>query len=81
MNKKTVGMKQINKILNNSELRMDLLEKIVWLSFDGDQFVVRIPQKISVALNLKKGNKVKFSLNLPYIEENHKKIMVVEIIE
>ena len=29
MNKKTVGMKQINKILNNSELRMDLLEKIV----------------------------------------------------
>ena len=71
--------KQIKRILDKNGLREEKIEKTVIISFDGDQFLVRIPKKISDALEIQKGNKMKFTANLSYIEENNKKILVVEI--
>lgn len=70
---------QIERILDKNGLREEKIEKTVTISFDGDQFLVRIPKKISDALEIQKGNKMKFTANLSYIEENNKKILVVEI--
>lgn len=71
--------KQIKRILDENGYREEKIEKTVTISFDGDQFLVRIPKKISDALEIQKGNKMKFTANLSYIEENNKKILVVEI--
>jgi len=70
---------QIKGILDKNGLREEKIEKTVTISFDGDQYLVRIPKKISDALEIQKGNKMKFTANLAYIEESNKKILVVEI--
>ena len=70
----------IGRILDNGAEREEKIEKTAKLSFDGDQFVVRIPKKISDALEFQKGNKMKFTVSLAYIQETNKKIMVVEIL-
>lgn len=70
---------QIKGILDKNGLREEKIEKTVTISFDGDQYLVRIPKKISDALKIQKGNKMKFTANFSYIEESNKKILVVEI--
>ncbi len=70
---------QIKRILDKRTIREAKIEKTVTISFDGDQFLVRIPKKISDALEIKKGFKMKFIANLAYNEETNKKHMVVEI--
>ena len=71
----------IERILDKDKIREEKIEKTAKLSFDGDQFLVRIPKKITDVLEFQKGNKMKFTVNLAYIEETNKKIMVVEIFE
>jgi len=72
----------IERILDNGKgtEREEKIEKTAKISFDGDQFVVRIPKKISDILKFQKGNKMKFTVKLAYIQETNKKIMVVEIL-
>jgi hypothetical protein len=72
---------QIKRITEERINPEEKIEKTVTISFDGDQFLVRIPKKISDLLEMKKGDKVKFLVNIPYIEESKKKYMVVELID
>jgi hypothetical protein len=57
------------------------IEKIAAINFDGQQYFVRIPKKISDFLEINKGDKIKFLVNTAYIEETGKKFMVVEILD
>jgi hypothetical protein len=72
---------QIERILDKGTKREAKIEKTVAISFDGDQFLVRIPKKISDLFKMKKGCKIKFIVNLSYAEETKKNIMVVEILD
>ena len=71
---------QIKRITEETNFPEQKIEKTVAVSFDGDQFLVRIPKKISDFLKIKKGLKIKFIVNIPYIIETGKKVMVVQII-
>jgi len=74
----------IKKILEGMQIGSrgeSIFEKTVKLSFDGDQFVVRIPKKIASGLKMKKGDRMKFTLDYAYLDETAKRIMVVEILE
>ena len=55
--------------------------KMAAVNFDGRQYTIRIPKRISNYFKIHKGNKVKFTINTVYTEETEKKIMVVELIE
>jgi len=72
---------QIKRILDKDTLREEKIERTVTISFDGDQFLVRLPKKISDVLEIHKGNKMRFIVNLAYIEETNKKIVVVELLD
>lgn len=72
---------KIGSIIDKSVLREEKIEKVATISFDGEQFLVRLPKRISDVLDVKKGNKMRFIVNLKYIEKVNKKIMVGEIIE
>lgn len=71
----------IKRIIEEAENPEEKIEKIASVSFDGDQYLVRIPKKISDYLKLKKKDKIKFIVNVTFIEKTNKKIMVAEIIE
>jgi len=71
----------IDRIIGDEEKPARKLNKIVAVNFDGRQFTIRIPKKISIFFKIHKGNKVKFIVNTAYTEETGKKIMVVELIE
>lgn len=64
---------------NNDEPEIKI-ERSVTINFDGRQYFIRIPKKISDFLKITDKNKIKFILNVPYIKETGKKILVVEII-
>jgi len=72
---------KIERILDKDTVREAKIEKTATISFDGDQFLVRIPKKISDIFEMKKRSKIKFTVNLPYVEETERKIMVVEILD
>jgi len=54
--------------------------KSVSINFDGKQYFVRIPKKISDFLEIEDNNMMKITLDIPYMEETKKKILVVEIV-
>lgn len=72
---------KVNKIDNNKTPKEAKIVKSVTISFDGDQYLLRIPKKISDILEIKKGHKLKFILNLEYLEKTNQKVMVVELID
>jgi hypothetical protein len=71
---------EIKRILSETDKPETKIEKTVSISYDGEQYLVRIPKKISDYLELKNNNRLKFTLDIPFIEEYGKKIMAVEII-
>ncbi|KYK23282.1 hypothetical protein AYK24_10730 [Thermoplasmatales archaeon SG8-52-4] len=72
---------KIERILKETGNPEEKIEKIASISFDGDQYLVRIPKKISDFLSLKKSSKIQFIVDVSYIEETKRKIMVVKIID
>lgn len=75
-------MKQnIERILKESGNPEEKIEKTVSLNYDGKQFFIRIPKKISDYLNLKKEDTLQITIDVGYIEETQQKTMVVELIE
>ena len=73
-------IEQIKRIIAGTDLPETKIEKIVSISFDGEQYLIRIPKKISDYFELNKENKLKFTLDIPYALESKRKIMVVEVI-
>jgi bifunctional DNA-binding transcriptional regulator/antitoxin component of YhaV-PrlF toxin-antitoxin module len=71
----------IGRIVNELTKPEENIEKIVTVNYDGRQFIVRIPKKISDYLEIHKGDKIKFLVNTPYVEETGKKLMVVELLD
>jgi hypothetical protein len=69
---------RIEKKILKSEER---IERTVAVNFDGRQFSVRIPKRISDLFEIRKGNKIKFIVSLEYVEETGKKTMVVELLD
>ena len=57
------------------------IENIVNISYDGKQYLIRIPTKISEFLAIHKDNKLKITLDIPSILKSKHKLMVVEVIE
>lgn len=72
---------QIRRIVDETDHPETKIEKTVTINFDGHQFFVRIPMKISEYLKLDKKDRLKFTIDIPYLEETGKKIMVVEIVD
>ena len=71
---------QIIRITQETDRPETKIEKTVTINFDGRQFFVRIPKKFSDYLKINKKNKLKFTVDIPYLEETGKKIMVVELV-
>ncbi len=71
---------KIIRIMSNNDEPEIKIERSVTINFDGRQYFIRIPKKISDFLKITDKNKIKFILNVPYIKETGKKILVVEII-
>ena len=71
---------QIRRITQETDRPETKIEKTVTINFDGRQFFVRIPKKFSDYLKINKKNKLKFTVDIPYLEETGKKIMVVELL-
>jgi len=74
-------MEKIRRIIERSEKPEEKIEKIVSISYDGKQFLLRIPNKISDFLNIHKKDKVRLTIDVVDIEKSHEKIMAVEFIE
>jgi hypothetical protein len=72
---------QIKRIVDETDHPETKIEKTVTINFDGHQFFVRIPMKISEYLSLDKKNRLKFTIDIPFLEETGKKMMVVEIVD
>ena len=71
----------IKRIIGESENPEVKIQKTASISFDGDQYLVRIPKRISDYLELKKKDKIKFIVDVTIVEETKKRYMVVEIVE
>lgn len=71
----------IDRIIESEEKPARKFTKIVAVNFDGRQYTIRIPKKISNYFEIQRGVKVKFIINTAYTEETGKKIMVVELID
>jgi len=71
---------QIKRIVGKTDHPETKIEKTVTINFDGHQFFVRIPRKISDYLNLNKKDRLKFIIDIPFVEESDVKMMVVEIV-
>jgi hypothetical protein len=71
---------QIKRIMEETDLPETKIEKTVSISNDGEQFLLRIPKKISDYFEISKKNKLRFTLDIPYTVESRRKIMVVEVI-
>ena len=57
------------------------IEKTVSINFDGKQFFIRIPTKVSEFLQLKEESKARVIVDVSVIEEVKRKIMVEEVVE
>ena len=51
------------------------IEKNVSINYDGKQYFIRIPKKLSDFLKINNKNIIKFTLDIPYMEESGKKII------
>ena len=71
----------IDRIMGDEEKPARKIVKMAAVNFDGRQYTIRIPKKISINFKIHRGNKVKFIINTAYTEETGKKIMVVELID
>ena len=71
---------QIKRIISDTDEPETKIEKTISINFDGKQYFVRIPKKISDLLKITNKNRIKFMLDMPYIKETKQKLMVVEII-
>lgn len=71
---------KIERIVGKTDHPETKIEKTVTINFDGHQFFVRIPMKISEYLKLDKKDKLKFIIDIPFVVESGKKMMVVEIV-
>lgn len=72
---------EIKRITGKNEYPETKMKQEVSINYDGKQYFVRIPTKISEYLDLNKKQKMQFIVDIPYIEEKEEKIMVVKIIE
>lgn len=72
---------KVKRITYDTGRPEEKIEKTVTISYDGEQFLVRLPKKITDYLNIKKGDKIKFTVDVPYIAETKEKVLVAEIIE
>ena len=72
---------QIKRILSETDKPETKIEKTVSINYDGKQYFVRIPKKISDYLKITERDKIKFMIDIPYIKENKRKLMVVEVVE
>ena len=72
---------RIKRIKERSEYPEERIEKTMSMSYDGDQFLVRIPKKISDFFECKKGDKIKFIVNVPYSKETKQRVMVAEVVD
>ena len=72
---------KINRYFEKSRFAEERIERTNMVNFDGKQFFIRLPKKISDFLNIKKGDKLRFTLDTKYVSESRKKIMVVELID
>ncbi|MDD5589522.1 MAG: hypothetical protein PHP92_05680 [Candidatus Nanoarchaeia archaeon] len=82
MNKKTVRKKikkpeqlDYSKLPNDletviAETLSDITEKEANINFDGKQYLVRFPNDIANAIGIKKGDKIKFRVELPSPKTN-----------
>lgn len=73
--------KRIKRIKERSEYPEERIEKTMSMSYDGDQFLVRIPKIISDFFDCEKGDKIKFIVNVPYCMETRQKVMVAEVVD
>jgi len=71
---------QIKRITSDTDKPEIKIEKSVSINYDGRQYFIRIPKKISDFLKITDKNKIKFILDVSYIKDTNNKIMVVEII-
>ena len=60
---------QIERILADADYPETKLEKTVSINFDGRQYFIRIPKKLSDYLKLTSTNKIKITIDIPYIDK------------
>lgn len=71
----------IERIIDEKIKPEERIEKIVTINFDGRQYSVRIPKRISDLFEIHRGNKIKFIVNIAYVEVTKKNVMVVELLD
>lgn len=69
---------KIKRIIDYSRYPEEKIVRTVMASYDGKQFFIRIPKPVSDFLAIKKGDKLRFMLDIKYVSESGKKIVVVE---
>lgn len=57
------------------------MEETAKISHDGRQHVVRIPTKISKVMNISKGQKIKFKVEIPEPERNEDFKLTMDLIQ
>lgn len=72
---------KIRRIRGGAEYPEEQIRKTVSISYDGNQYLVRIPKKISDLFHLTKKSKLNFIVDVPSVVDKHEQIMVVEIVE
>jgi bifunctional DNA-binding transcriptional regulator/antitoxin component of YhaV-PrlF toxin-antitoxin module len=71
---------QIITIVSKTDKPETKIKKTVSINFDGKQYFIRIPKKISEYLHISENDRLQITLDVNYIKESKKKAMVVEVI-
>lgn len=71
-NEKIDYSKLPKEIENVIEPTSDITEEEANINYDGKQFLVRFPKNIEKAIGIKKGDKIRFKVELPSPKTNQK---------
>lgn len=75
----TEFVKKIMQIKKPTDYRETKIVKTAKISYDGKQFLVRIPTEIARLFEIKQGQYLEFTVDIPYFQEKKERVAVVTV--
>ncbi|MCD4740188.1 hypothetical protein K8R43_03280 [archaeon] len=69
----------IERIKGKTDYRETKIIKKAKISYDGKQYLIRLPTEIARLFEIKQGQYLEFSVDVPYTQEKKEKVAVVTV--
>lgn len=69
----------IDKVKGETDYEETRIVKKAKISFDGKQFLIRMPTEIARLFEVEKGQYLEFTVDVPYTQEKKEKVAVVKL--